>query len=427
MCWLIPKIGRPAGIAVQAYGTMMLLAIIAAVSVLWWRAPGFGISRNEVLELCFWMCLVGILGARTFYVIEYWPQMQADTLWGTVGNILNFPAGGLVVYGSLFGGVLGATIYLKVKKLPILSTFDLLAPSMVLGLSLGRIGCFLNGCCFGGVCDVPDEKCCVCFPAGSPPYMRQLEEGQLTLDLEDTYYGIRFSSEEEVSGARIAAVLPGSEAEKHGMCAGDVILRVNGRKVHSRDEVRQLEDRKMRHLKQEKGKDTEKVPENDWLTKIGSRSLFAAEEAAYLLVEAPKIDGMVHLYFLRDGKDEICSWQTLSSAGPKSLPVYPTQIFSSAGAFVLFLILMIYSSFRKAVTRPGMKMPGEVLALMLTLYPVMRFLLEIVRVDETSFMGTGLSISQNVSILLLFLVSIFWMWIFWRNRRARSEILDKKI
>lgn len=370
LCWVVPRVGRAAGIGIQAYGAMMLLAIVSAVGLAWWRAPKFGFAREHLLELCFWMCLLGIIGARIFYVVEYWQEMRGETAWQTLGNILNFPQGGLVVYGSLAGGMLGALLYLRWRRMPVLRTFDLLAPCMILGLALGRIGCLLNGCCYGGVCDPAHLHCGVCFPAGSPPYMRQLDDGQITLDIDDFYYGMQFSPEKLATGVKVRAVAPESMAEKRGVQPGDVI--------HAANHVGELTPQRLLNT----------------------------------LIVSPKLNGVVDLELLRGGELVPVSWTTTDSAGPVSLPVYPTQIYSSVSAFGLFLLLMIYSHFRAARTRPGMKRDGEVIALMLTVYPIVRFLLETVRVDEASFMGTGFSISQNVSFLTLAFAICLWIWIF---------------
>ncbi len=379
ICWVIPSVGRPAGIGIQAYGAMMLLAILSAVGLAWWRAPAFGFSRDHLLELCFWMCLLGIIGARTFYVVEYWPEMQGKTALETLGRVLNFPQGGLVVYGSLAGGLLGALLYLRFRKMPVLRTFDLLAPCMVLGLAVGRIGCLLHGCCYGGICDPEHLNCGVCFPAGSPPYMRQLEDGKISLDVRDFYYGMQFSPETLTAGVKVQAVAPGSVAEKRGVRAGDVVCVV--------DDVKEL----------------------------------TPQRAMHTLIIAPKMSGTVELEVLRGGEMVPISWVTTASAGPKSLPVYPTQIFSSVGAFCLFFVLMIYSHFRAARTRPGMKIDGEVITLMLTVYPVMRFLLETVRVDEYPFLGTGFSVSQNVSFITLAAAVLLWVWIIRKKQQPGVE------
>ena len=95
---------------------------------------------------------------------------------GTLGAILNVTQGGLVVYGSLIGALLGGLWFLRRHALPTLAVADLMAPSLVLGLALGRIGCLLNGCCYGGLCDAPWG---LTFPAESEPYKHQQSLGQL--------------------------------------------------------------------------------------------------------------------------------------------------------------------------------------------------------------------------------------------------------
>lgn len=379
LCWGVPLVGRPAGIAIQAYGAMMLLAILLAVGLAWLRAPKFGFVREHLLELGFWMCLVGIIGARLFYVVEYWSEIQAKTFWQTVGNVLNFPQGGLVVYGSLAGGLLGALVYLKIRHMPVLRTFDLLAPSMILGLAIGRIGCLLNGCCYGGVCDPAHLDCGVCFPAGSPPYMRQLDDKDIYLDIRDYYYGMQFAPKALPDGTEIRDVAPESEAWRHGVRPGDVILTLFEEKKPNPQQVMRA------------------------------------------LIVSPKLTGVVAMTLRRGEHSGTVVWSTTASAGPVSLPVYPTQIYSSLSAFGLAFLLLIYSCFRASRTRPGMKIDGEVIALMLTIYPIIRFLLETVRVDESSFLGTGFSISQNISFVTLATAAGMWVWIIRRKMPEKQR------
>ncbi len=78
---------------------------------------------------------------------------------------------------------------------------------------------------------------------------------------------------------------------------------------------------------------------------------------------------------------------------PRSLPVQPTQIYSTIDALLLCLLLLAYAPFRRR--------DGELFALMMSIYPVTRFLIESLRSDEAAVFGTGMSISQNVSLLLL--------------------------
>ncbi len=85
--------------------------------------------------------------------------------------------GGLVVYGAFFGAVAGVLLFVRKHRLPLLAVCDLVAPSMMLGLAIGRIGCLLNGCCFGAVCDHPWA---MRFPAGSPLTWRRSNAGRCT-------------------------------------------------------------------------------------------------------------------------------------------------------------------------------------------------------------------------------------------------------
>ena len=70
-------------------------------------------------------------------------------------NILSYTEGGLVVYGSFIGAMIGFTWHVRRRGLPGLAMSDLIAPSMLAGLAFGRIGCLLNGCCYGGESDIP--------------------------------------------------------------------------------------------------------------------------------------------------------------------------------------------------------------------------------------------------------------------------------
>lgn len=370
LCWFIPRIGCEAGIPIRAYGTMMLLGIVTSIALAMYRAPKFGFTREHIMEIAFWLCIPGIIGARLFYVIEYWETFQAPTLRETILGILNIPAGGLVVYGSIIGGFLGGTVYLTLKKLSIPRMMDLLAPSMMLGLALGRLGCFFNGCCFGGICDPAHEHWGVHFPAGSPPFVRQMDEKLLSLDPDDFYYGMRLAGDRTQTAPAptfIVEIQPGGFAEKQGLEVGDYILSINGSENLQRWQV---------------------IDALIW----GTRTY-----------------GKITMEIDRMNETVTKSWVTTRSAGPVSKPVYPTQLYSSANAFLILLILLVYSKFRANPNGPGMRRDGETFLMFLTLYPISRFILEIIRTDEASAFGTGMSISQNVSLVLLGIAVFLWI------------------
>ena len=119
-----------------------------------------GVEPEVILSLAFWMILPAIVGARAFYVTEYWSE-QYWPVYGEKGlaalllAVVNVANGGLVIYGGFFGGVVGLVAFFWKYRVPLLATADLVAPSLMLGLAIGRIGCLLNGCCYGGACDLP--------------------------------------------------------------------------------------------------------------------------------------------------------------------------------------------------------------------------------------------------------------------------------
>jgi phosphatidylglycerol:prolipoprotein diacylglycerol transferase len=96
---------------------------------------------------------------------------------------------------------------------------------------------------------------------------------------------------------------------------------------------------------------------------------------------------------------------------PRSQPVHPAQLYSAIDAGLLAWLLWSYFPFRRR--------DGEVVALMLSIHPVTRFLLEYIRTDEPAVFGTQLSISQNISIALLACAGLMW----WRlSRQPRGVV-----
>ena len=74
--WLLPALSEPAGLPIRSYGVMLLIAIVSSTLLAVRRGRSMGIHPDQVLALIFWMFVPGIVGARAFYVIEYWPSWQ---------------------------------------------------------------------------------------------------------------------------------------------------------------------------------------------------------------------------------------------------------------------------------------------------------------------------------------------------------------
>lgn len=357
---VMPRIVVPGlGLPIRSYGVMLLLAILAGTGLSVWRGRQRGWNAETVATLCFWGVVCGIVGARAFYVIEYWPDFQRPTAAQTVGAILNITQGGIVVYGALLGGLVGFGGYAWKHKLPLLAAFDLLAPGMLLGLAIGRVGCFLNGCCFGGVCDLPWA---VRFPAGSPPYLHQLEHGQLFL------HGLQIAGDSHALPV-IAAVEPGSPAAQAGLAPGQQITHINHEPVPTAAEARRL-------------------------------------LAALYPLQPPA--GRFTVEVRVQGRPDPARWP-IQSLPDRSLPVHPTQLYSSIDALVLCAFLLAYDRFRRR--------DGELLAVLLTVYPITRFLMEQIRTDEPKVWVTHLSIGQVFSVLILCAAGGLWLFLY-RFRRG---------
>lgn len=212
---MLDSTGQPLGIPIRGYGVMLLLAVKAGLVLSLHRGKSLGLSSDTVLALAFWIFVGGIIGARAFYVIQKWDEFAEPSAAGTLWKIVQFTEGGLVVFGGLIGAFIAMAWFARKRALPLLPLCDFAMPSFLLGQAIGRIGCLLNGCCFGGVCDAPLPA--IYFPHGSPPYVEQLSSGELL--------GIKLSSPRAVRQV-ISQIRDESYASRQGWKIGSLITDV---------------------------------------------------------------------------------------------------------------------------------------------------------------------------------------------------------
>lgn len=141
---ILLKIGP---INIYAWGFMLAIAVIIAVVGISKIFARKGYDRDIVLDLVIIMVLAGVFGARVFYVLIY----QWDVFISNPLIFFSFKGGiyGLVWYGGFLGGLIACLIYTHKKKYPFWEFADICAPFAALGYAIVRIGCFLNGCCYG--------------------------------------------------------------------------------------------------------------------------------------------------------------------------------------------------------------------------------------------------------------------------------------
>ena len=137
---------------IRWYGVMMALAFLAGLWTATRRARLVNVSGEVIADVTLWLMVGSIIGARFVYVTTYWKQEFAG---GPFSEVFMIQHGGLVYYGGLIGATISGLVYLFWKKLPVWKIADILAPSIALGSVFGRIGCLLNGCCYGRACDLP--------------------------------------------------------------------------------------------------------------------------------------------------------------------------------------------------------------------------------------------------------------------------------
>ena len=171
------------GIPLFAYGAMILLGFITACLLAQREAERHGIKRERILDFSVLVVLAGVVGSRLFYVIQFYDEHFRYAPWYEVFAIWK---GGLVFYGGAIGAFAAGWWYLKRHKLPALKILDVCIPFVPIGMGFGRIGCFLNGCCWGSRCTAAFPAFLSRFPPGSPVNVDQLEhgfirEGQRTL------------------------------------------------------------------------------------------------------------------------------------------------------------------------------------------------------------------------------------------------------
>lgn len=342
----------PDSIPIFGYGSMLFCAFIATTWLASRLAAREGIDKTHIQDLAIWIFTSGIIGARIVFMIQYKvPIQHFFEIWN----------GGLVFYGSFIGGVIGyaaAHIFIIRKHgLAIGKMIDIIAPCVAIGLCLGRIGCLLNGCCYGNV------ACSHCpaihFPMSSPPRFTLVEAGLQT--------AAGFTIQDNNQGPPVVtAVEPQSPAIASGLQSGDMIVGVNGTSIAS-------------------FADLYNAMVSDW----------------------PRGQTKLQLSVRRPGNPAAVQLPTFA---PRTLGLHPTQIYESISTFLLMWLLLAYFPFRKH--------DGEVMALFLIGYAMHRFLNEMLR-NDTDPVAFGMTLSQNISIV--FLLTGIGMFVWLRRGTLKRE------
>lgn len=147
--------------ALPSFGVMLALGFLCGLTLAILRAPRQGIAADDALTWFPLLMLGGLIGGKLLY-LAYFPE---EFLAHPVATLL-YP-GGLVWYGGVAGAIVVIALWARRSGVSFLQLTDWLAPSLLLGLAFGRIGCYLAGCCFGAPCSLPWA---VQYPVGHPTH-----------------------------------------------------------------------------------------------------------------------------------------------------------------------------------------------------------------------------------------------------------------
>ena len=131
-------------ITIYSYGFALFIAVLVSLNLLVREAKRSGYNADIIFDLGIVILFSGILGARILYVL-----LNLGFYIENPKEIFMLNHGGLAILGGVIASNIAAFIFIKSKKLHFLNTVDLIIPYVALGESIGRIGCFFNGCCYG--------------------------------------------------------------------------------------------------------------------------------------------------------------------------------------------------------------------------------------------------------------------------------------
>ncbi len=172
------------GLKIPSYGLMMALAFVAAILLSCYRVKKAGLSVDKILDIALTVLICGMAGAYLLYIFVTY---SFEEIFECIkdGSFRVFKDGGLVFYGGLIAGVLSGFIFCRVKKVNFKEYAAVIVPSLPLAHAIGRVGCFLAGCCYGRVCDtaisVVYKNPIGGAPVGVPVFPIQLVESGFNL------------------------------------------------------------------------------------------------------------------------------------------------------------------------------------------------------------------------------------------------------
>lgn len=351
---------------VKSYGVAMMIAFLSGIWMACRRADRSRANADVVLNIGFIALVFGVAGARAMFVLHYWDSRFANQP-SPMAAVFDIRAGGLEFWGGPLLAIPVIAFYLRyIAKVSARWYIDITVPSLAWGLAITRIGCFLNGCCWGSTCidehDPAWQKAAlpwaVQFPYGSPAMAQQFQFGQLTLPKELIY---PLGAGESVPFPR--EFIEAAEKD-NGRTAGQ---------YQSQYQAAVTELSRLQNAKADQGAMT------------AAKKMEEAARQAMVRHERSPI-GVTEAQARRYGLT-VGELSQLAHAH-QSKPVHPTQLYEMISGMLITWLLIEMFYYRKR--------HGILLGWFLILYSISRLLLEAIRQDNPLDVG-GLTISQAIS------------------------------
>lgn len=176
---MYPEIAHFGALHIRSYGLALAVAFLVGTWLGLKEARRFGMDEDKFLTVVLFTLVGSIFGARLLYVMEHIGDYR-----GQWSSVLALWQGGLTLYGGIIAGTAVGLWMAKRQGLPIWRVADALAPSIAIGTAFGRVGCFLNGCCYGRPTHLPWG---VVYP---PETFPALEFGETPIHPSQLYFSL---------------------------------------------------------------------------------------------------------------------------------------------------------------------------------------------------------------------------------------------
>ncbi len=135
-------------LTIHYYGALIALGLMLAVMYSCRRGKLFGLKEDDILDGVLWITPLAIVCARMYYVAFSWEDYAHNPI-----SVFYIWEGGIAIYGSVIGAILGMWIFSKVKKVKLAAVLDLIMTAFLIGQTIGRWGNFMNREAFGAATD----------------------------------------------------------------------------------------------------------------------------------------------------------------------------------------------------------------------------------------------------------------------------------